>query len=75
MVHALYMEFFMTIEKAKMLAQIEANEINERVAIIYDKLNNDKDDFYTCCDEKIMKWCYPNHHGKYFNLIEFVNPR
>lgn len=65
----------MTIEKAKILAQIEADYIKERIAIIYDKLNNDKDDFYTYCDEKLMKWQYPNHHGEYFKFIEFVSPK
>lgn len=65
----------MTLENAKKLAQREANEIKERVAVIYDKLNEDSDDLYTFCGENSMRWFYPSHHNNFFKVVEFVEPK
>lgn len=65
----------MTLDKARNLAQEEANKSKERFVVVYDKLNEDKDDLYTFCEEQAANWLYPKHHSNFFKIIEFMEPK
>lgn len=65
----------MLFEDARRLAKQDADQYNQRVFVIYDKLNEDSDDLYTYCGELAMDIMHPEIHKDFYTIVETIEPR
>lgn len=64
----------MTLDKARELAQQQADEFGLPMIVVRDDLCEDDPGGFQCCAEIYRETLYPDHHSAFWEIVGRVEP-